>query len=221
MIDHYLQQDIINKLSRAETCRFSELKPKELESNLFMYHLKQLITAGYVKKVPSGYQLGAAGLTYVDMLSRTNSKPRKQPKLVSILAVRNSEGEYLLARRLLQPYIDKHMFLSGKQHFGESAEDHIKRELAEQTSLLLAPKRRGLADIRIKADGQLLTHIVAHIYSFDYDGPPPPDSDKFTYSWQAVAGQPQVVAGTIALYERLEREKELFFIDLAIDENER
>jgi hypothetical protein len=40
---HVIQKEILAKLIAADSLRFSQLKPKHLESNHFMYHLRALM----------------------------------------------------------------------------------------------------------------------------------------------------------------------------------
>ncbi len=218
MIEHHIQQEIIDKLSRAASLRFSQLKPKSLEANLFIYHLKQLIKLGYIEKCDEGYRLAPAGLTYVDSLTLTNRKPRKQPKLIAIFALQNSRGEWLLARRKLQPYIGQLMIPSGKQHFGESPEEHIKREINEQIGQEIKLQRCGFADIRIRKNNQLVSHISAHIYRGDYEGELPVETAKFSYERVA---KPNVdfLTGTKEILNLLQKGQENFWtsLDLSAD----
>lgn len=216
MIEHHIQREIIDRLSRARELRFSELKPDELESNSFMYHLKQLISGGWVEKTDKGYALAAAGLTYADGLSTTNSRPRKQAKILGVLVLKNKKGEYLLAKRKLQPFIDTLLFPGGKQHFGESPEDHVARELKEQFDLVGKPVRRGLIDQRSYTGETLISHIMAYVYELAYDGPPPPESAKFIYTWAKIDKSLQLYPGTYELFDALRSEKSLFFLSLDV-----
>lgn len=214
MIEHHIQKDIISRLSQARELRFSELKPENLESNAFMYHLKQLISSGYVEKVDGGYTLSPAGLTYVDGLSLKNSQPRKQAKILSVIILKNSKGEYILARRKYQPFIGTLLFPGGKQHYGESPEDHVVRELDEQFSLKGKPVRRGLVDQRTFSKGTLITHVLTHVYEMPYDGPAPAESPKFVYEWSSVEGVAQLYPGTYELFRALKDKDGLFFLSL-------
>ncbi len=214
MIEHHIQKDIINRLSQASELRFSELKPTQLESNSFMYHIKQLITSGYVEKTESGYTLTPTGLTYVDGLSLKSSKPRKQAKILSVIVLKNSKGEYILARRKYQPFIGTLLFPGGKQHYGESPEDHVVRELQEQFGLTGAPVRRGLVDQRTFSKGTLITHVLTHVYEMAYDGSVPVESPKFVYEWSKVKGNDELYPGTYELFQALEHEQGLFFLSL-------
>lgn len=214
MIEHHIQRDIINRLSQAQELRFSELKPDSLESNSFMYHLKQLISGGWVEKTDAGYMLAPKGLTYVDGLSLKNSLPRKQAKILSVLVLKNKKGEYLLAKRKYQPFIGTLLFPGGKQHYGESPDEHVVRELQEQFGLEGAPTRRGIVDQRTYTKETLITHVLAHVYELAYDGPTPSESPKFIYEWSKVEGVADLYPGTHELFEALEHEKSLFFLSL-------
>lgn len=220
MIEHHIQRDIVNRLSRASSLRFSQLKPKELEANLFMYHVKQLMKMGYVQKAASGYELAPLGLTYVDGLSTTDSKPRKQPKVISILVLQNTQGEWLLGRRKLQPYIGRLMFPSGKQHFGESPEQHSRRELFEKTGLKVPLKRLGLADIRITQNGNLMTHVIGHVYSGNVStGAEVPETDQHSYEWHRILPEShELMPGTAELLDRVKTSTDLFFLSLELSE---
>lgn len=219
MIEHHIQRDIIHRLSQAEELRFSELKPAELESNSFMYHLKQLITGGWVEKTDAGYTLTPKGLTYVDGLSLKSSLPRKQAKILSVIVLKNKKGQYLLAKRKFQPFIGTLLFPGGKQHYGESPEDHVARELKEQFGLTGAPVRRGLIDQRTYKKEALVTHVLTHVYELEYDGAAPEESPKFIYQWSDVEGVKELYPGSYELFQALEHEKSLFFLSLDVGQD--
>jgi hypothetical protein len=51
---HRLQQHILSQLIHYPERRYADLKPDEVEGNLFMYHLRQLMAAGWVIKREDG-----------------------------------------------------------------------------------------------------------------------------------------------------------------------
>jgi 8-oxo-dGTP pyrophosphatase MutT (NUDIX family) len=216
MIEHHIQKEILLRLSKAATLRFSELKPKELESNSFMYHLQQLIKQKLVSKTVSGYELSDEGLAYIDGFSFHTLKPRKQPKLISILVVRNETGEWLLAKRKYQPYIGQYMFVSGKQHLGEDPASHAQRELREKLEMVIPLKRRGMSDIRIFRGDNLITHVTAHIYEgFTRTNKIPAETNQFEFKWvKPKDSNIKLLAGTDEIMEKLETETDLFFMSL-------
>lgn len=52
-----IQSEILSKLLTAETLRYSEARPENVESDLYNYHLKFLIQKGLVEKNDNGYSL--------------------------------------------------------------------------------------------------------------------------------------------------------------------
>lgn len=221
MIEHHIQKDILLRLAKAESLRFSELKPKDMESNLFMYHVRQLQSHKLIKKDEEGYRLSDEGLSYIDGFSFNTLKPRKAPKVISILIIRNKKGEWLMAHRKYQPYIGKYMFVSGKQHLGEAPEAHAKRELKEKLGFDIPLHRRGLSDVRIYRGDKLITHVTAHIY----EGSPssdvlPESTHQFDYAWVKSDDKTvPLLAGTREMLEKLQKEKELFFLSLDLQDN--
>src|SRR5918996_1637704 len=105
---HYIQQKILHGLTHVDSARFSALRPSEIASNHFIYHLKQLIRDRLVLKNQDGsYSLTPAGKAYVDKVSFDGFRPRSQPKIVNLIACQNRKGEYLLYKRKHQPFIGR------------------------------------------------------------------------------------------------------------------
>ena len=218
MVEHHIQRDILMRLMKAKSLRFSELKPDGMESNSFMYHLKQLMRDGYVmQNADKSYTLSSTGLSYSDSLSLENSLPRKQPKMICMIALKNKRGEYLLAQRLMQPMIGSWIFPNGKQHFEESPEEHVARESLQQFGTTLDLAHRGIADIRVSLEGTLITHVVGHVYSGDYDGAPPPDTQKFHFEWRDTQSIAELMPSMRELVQALENDDEPFFLSLDSD----
>lgn len=218
MIEHHIQKDILLRLSKAAELRFSELKPEDLESNAFMYHLKQLQSQKLVDKTDKGYRLSDDGLAYIDGFSFNTLKLRKQPKVVSIIAVRGKGGTWLVAKRKYQPYIDQYMLPSGKQHLGEGPADHAARELKEKLHMDVPLTRRGMADIRIYRHDKLITHVLAHIYAgAANESALPPETHQFIFEWASKEGDDRkLLAGTREIMDKLDSEEGLFFLSLDV-----
>ncbi|HEY5268290.1 MAG TPA: NUDIX hydrolase [Candidatus Saccharimonadales bacterium] len=216
MVDHPIQRDLIDRLMHSDGLKFSELKPNGMESNIFMYHLNSLIKSGYITKTANLYSLTAKGLTYVDSLSSSNLKPRKQPKLIAIIAVKNKDDEWLLLERKFQPYKDQLMLPSGKQHFGESIATHANRELFEKTGLDVPLSYRGMANISMNEDSQVLTHVVAHIHTgFSDDIKLPAENDKFKFVLHNFKDNTkQLMPGTREIYKLLISDESIFITNL-------
>ena len=182
-----------------------------------MYHLKQLMAQKLVDKDKAVYRLSDAGLSYIDGFSFNTLKPRKQPKIICIMIIRNKAGDWLMTQRKYQPYIGQFSFASGKQHLGESPDDHAHRELREKLHLDIPARRRGLADIRIYHGETLITHVLAHLYQGEVEGDAlPPDTHQYAFRW--IADDDILIpmlAGTREIMEKLRSDtNDLFFISL-------
>lgn len=169
-IQHHIQRDIVKRLLLAEYVRFSVLKPKGLESNLFMYHLKQLIADGLVQKAEPGYTLTPLGKQFVGRVNLESLKIRVQPKILSILMVHRADGKWLLLERLHQPRLHTVGFPSGKLHFGESLLEGAQRELYEKCNLTdVDLSLKGEFILRTYRNGDIEQHMVGHVFYADVD----------------------------------------------------
>lgn len=138
---HYFQTEILKKLASQPSLRFNEIQIQDLESEHINYHLKQLIQIDLVTKTIEGtYELTNKGKDYVNLIDDNTGQIEKQPKSGVLLHVtrinNNGETEFLVSRRLKQPYFGKVGKLTGKIRFGETVLDAAKRELEEETGLI-------------------------------------------------------------------------------------
>ena len=170
-LHHHIQKHILQPLMYKSEARFSELKPPRIDTNLFTYHLKQLLSQGLIKKTERLYALSTLGLGYVDRISTETGAVRRQPKIISMLVVQNSEGQVLLQKRTKQPYINSWTLPYGKVH-SEDTSILIggRREALEKLGLNNQTMRHvGDAYIRVHSDETVLSSTVAHIFRFESD----------------------------------------------------
>lgn len=161
---HDIQKYIIKQLIHGNVCRYRDIKPKDVEGNLFMYHLRRLMREGLVDKTEKGYQLTRKGLQMVDTLSLKSMSPRIQPKIVTLVACQNPSGQWLLYRRTKQPFYGKIGFPYGKIHMGEQIQTAAERELKEKTGLESELKHVGDAYLTVRDDDSLITHMLFHVF---------------------------------------------------------
>lgn len=182
---HYLQQNILKILATRETARYSDIKPKTIESNHFLYHLNQLIKEGLVTKTDEkAYVLADKGKAYIDTLSFSSFKVRSQPKIVNLLVCRNNAGEYLLYKRIHQPFIGQVGFPYGKIHLGETIGQSSNRELYELTGLRADLAHRGDVYTTVFHDETLIIHTLFHVhYAENPTGTLNPGSQYGTFFW--------------------------------------
>lgn len=162
---HRIQNHIISQLISATNLRYADIKPAEVEGNLFMYHLRQLLNAGLVqKRIDGRYELSPEGQLYADRLSLQTLAPRAQPRIVTLVACQNQSGEYLLYRRRRQPLIGMVGFPYGKIHLGEAIAVAAARELQEKTGLHATLEHRGDGYINIYDNSQPVSQIFFHLF---------------------------------------------------------
>ncbi len=165
MKPHPIQQHIIKKLILNRGLRYAELEPPGVTSNLFAYHLGKLVSEKIVAKTSSWYRLTAKGKTLVDKLSLETLEPRIQPKIVTLIACRNRQGNYLLYCRRKEPFFGLIGFPYGKIHLGETIRQAAEREFAEKTGLSATLTHRGNAYLTVSQEGELVSHMLAHVFS--------------------------------------------------------
>ncbi len=177
-IDHHIQKHIISVLLYRKTARFSQLRSPRVDTNLFSYHLKSLVRSGLVQKTDRDYMLSSKGLAYVDRVSAATFSIRKQPKIITMLLVQNSEGDVLLQKRTKQPYIDTWTLPYGKVHIDDrSVLAAAAREASEKLSLSNQEVRHaGDCYIRSYVDGDILSTTLAHICRFETDAIQPTEN---------------------------------------------
>jgi len=162
---HYIQRSILGRLMADEAVRYRDLKPFEVASNLFTYHLKVLVSEGYVVSSLKGtYQLTTKGQRFVGAQSISTLQPHLQPKLVILLACRDRLGRWLVMKRRTQPLSGKVGFPYGKLHLGEKIAEAATRELTEKTGLSGELVHRGDGYITILEKHTPISEIFFHLY---------------------------------------------------------
>lgn len=161
---HPVKKQILLKLSTSTQINFTGLKPKNIESNLFLYHLKQLINDNIVQKNKNGkYELSKDGIILMSKTSRASFKVREQPLIFNMIVCKNKDNKYLLYKRLRQPFLGLISFPYGKLHVGETLLESAQREFKEKTGLEADLKFSGSVYKIIRKDS-LITHVLFNIF---------------------------------------------------------
>ncbi len=103
-VNNDTQKFILSQLKHHEWCSFTDMKPAGIASNTYSYHLKQLISGGWVVKAEQGYTLGTKGLAYAAR-NQEDAAIRMQPNVEVVLLVQDGYGKVALHKRAEQPYI--------------------------------------------------------------------------------------------------------------------
>lgn len=162
---HIIQKRILKRLSEGTCLRYSDMKPANIESNQFTYHLKSLVRQKYVRKDANEYCLTTKGLEFCTSVNTEYFFVRAQPKIVTLIVCKNDKGEYLTYRRKRQPFIGMIGFPYGKIHMGESVKDAAERELREKTGITAQMKQKGIAYVTVlDKEGEIIAHLLFHVF---------------------------------------------------------
>ncbi len=175
---HSVQMKILHRLLFATELRFRDLKVEELTTDHLSYHINKLIEVGLVSKSDIGtYALTDKGKEYANRMDEKTFSTEKQSKTVVLVRVvrLNNEGrlEYLVNKRLKQPFYGYVGFHTGKTREGELFIETARRELKEETGLSAKLVYVGwfhYIDFK-KATGELLRDITFHTFNgYDPEG---------------------------------------------------
>lgn len=163
---HFVQRYILDVLRRTEFARFRDLRPDGVDSNAFSYHLTALKKQGLVDRTDVGYSLTIKGLAYIDRVSALDTRPRRQPKIMTMTAVINERGEYLVRHKKTQPMINKVTLPAGMLHMDDpSIADAAEREVFEKTGAVIAkPQHVGDYYMAIRHEGEVIMNSLMHTF---------------------------------------------------------
>lgn len=162
---NWIQQHILVELTRHPSRRYSEMRPEGVEGNLFLYHLDGLIKDGLVEKNEKKYTLTPKGLELASTLSLGTGKTRKQPQVLTAIACKNDQDEYLFSRWHRQPNTGLVSFPHGMVHFGETLPGMAALELAEKANLTADLSYRGFTEVRVFNVDIVSSHMLVHIFT--------------------------------------------------------
>lgn len=158
MLEHHIQKEILQRLVLGHS-RFSELNPSGLDSNLYNYHLHQLIAHDYVEKsADKNYLLTEKGKAEGIHLKLNEKERLAQAHTILLLLVRDKTGRYLLRRRSAHPMFGKVGFIHGEPKADELLIDTAKRVFDRRTGMD--------ADFKVSGSGFIRIFIADRLESF-------------------------------------------------------
>lgn len=164
MLDHHLQRGIVYRLALEDNLRFSELKPETIENKLFTYHLKKVVSAGYVSKNEDGrYSLTAEGRRLgIRVLSDFQTLADRAHSVVFLVIRRKSDSSWLLYKRKIQPLVNRVGFMHVTPSPDESVLETASKLCAERTGLSCDFKPIGNGYFRMFSGEELesFTHFT-------------------------------------------------------------
>ncbi len=177
MLDHHIQKSIVYDLAFAESLRFSDLKPDELENKAFTYHLKKVISAGLVEKLPSGaYTLTSKGRRVGKGAMKKDSRLLDRAYSILLLAIRSMDGSWLLYKRQTQPLLGLTGFMQAQPVAETDARDTAKKTCFEQTGIETEFTVQGHGYFRVYRQQNLESFIHFTLLMAEIDQPTLPET---------------------------------------------
>ena len=157
---HEFQISILRELLFKPEARFRDLKKVDVTNDHFTFHINHLIKEGLIIKQNGRYSLTDQGKEFANRMDTDALKLERQAKLaIAIHAVRKNKGttEYLVHRRLKEPFYGWYGSHSGKVRWGENPLDCAQREFLEETGLAGKFTLKGIVHYHhFHKDGRLL-----------------------------------------------------------------
>jgi ADP-ribose pyrophosphatase YjhB (NUDIX family)/predicted transcriptional regulator len=163
--DMDIKERILKKLMYAKDLTYNELR-EELRSNKFAYHLKSLITDGFIKKDKDFYNLTTEGLQLISNLNGISLKHEKKP-IICVFVVGYKDKKVLINKRKKQPFLDHIGIPGGKINLGSDVYDEARKEFFEETGLIAKKLELKLITNYItydKESGKLLHHMIGFMF---------------------------------------------------------
>lgn len=137
---HPAQSSVLYTLRHVTRARYGELRrPTGMESDVFKYHIKKLMSMKYVLKMDDGlYELSVEGKEFANRLDERTGRSIEQPKpsMLMVVSCRQDNGRYFLAhQRTREPYRGFWGIASAPLLRGVPASESASRELMKQTGI--------------------------------------------------------------------------------------
>lgn len=143
---------IMRQLFDNGALRFSQINTKNISSDQFSYHLRQLAKNGLIEKTSDNrYQLSVAGRGRAILMDNHSSKFIEQGFTACRVVLTRGEGaskQYLIQRRTRVPYKGYHGDPGGKILFGEDVLEAAARNMKAETGLTCDMSIAGLVHFK-------------------------------------------------------------------------
>ncbi len=189
---HPLQMHIISVLIKNPKTSFGKLRPGDVPTDQFTYHLKQLIKQGLISLENGQYTLTRKGkrfAVHIDLTAKKKAEYSKRTVLIRVIRQTKNGFEWLVYQRLKQPYYGFVGFPAGKVFKNENPVDTAIRELKEETGLNMLAWRLIKIERDIILNSPTKIEDDFYLYTFDVyetSGELTPDPTEGEYFWASL-----------------------------------
>ncbi len=216
MLQNKTQKHILTQLLKTNGARYSALRPKDVENDLFPYHLKSLLESELVIKNDGLYYLSQAGKKFV-----TEESPMDAAGEVYTLFRVNGLGivlkqidgitKILSQMRKNHPFFGNVGIIGGPILKGFSIEESMSHQVKKETGIEAEFTEAGLIrHSRYTSEGNLFSDIFYHVCVAEIsEGEPEPDNEFGVHFWSdlptAIKFEQYSSQGSIALVKYFEQ----------------
>lgn len=218
MQEHHIQKEILYNLILSDSVRFADLKPDGIDSNVFTYHLKQLIKQKLVLKNENGtYDLTPLGRVSGINITLSKKELLEQAHSILLMCLRTKDDGWLLRRRLAQPMYKKVGFTHGEPVWDEPAIETATKTFTERTGLQADFKPAGSGYVRLNHGSELesFTHFTLY-YADSYTGTLIPKSRNGENYWEKDPDftDPMMIPSMADIARLIDESDGIFYADL-------
>lgn len=164
---HPVQAGVLASLAAKGPQRFGQLRPRDIETNRFAYHLRRLVALEYLRYRTPFYELTPEGYRFASGLSEASGHLRAQPVVVSMLLLRRG-GHVLTWQRQREPFLGRVSLPHGKLHLGELVAEGAAREAREKLGIeVRAMRHRGNGYLRLYEPAGIVAHLFIHLWEVE------------------------------------------------------
>lgn len=172
----YIQKKILTNLLQKSAGKYSELKPDEIENDLYNYHLQFLVKKGLIDKSQNYYKLSDFGKKYIheiEPLDILGDVDKIRLSAVIILTKEeNGKLFFLNQKRLHEPFFGDSGLIGGAVKTGESVTNAANRILKSNAGLTGKFELLGtIRKIRLINKNEIFNDMLLYVcYSSIYKG---------------------------------------------------
>lgn len=170
-IKHPIEKHIMSVLLGQKEARFSDMRPKRADSNLYSYHLTKLVSSGHIKKVGKAYSLDINGLSHVQSLQSDSYSTIHTIQIMIMFVVQNSDGDTLLERQMQQPFISTLSLPGGLLRADDLSVEAAASRILTETLQITSQKMHhaGNCYVRVRRGNTHISTTLIHVFTFNSD----------------------------------------------------
>jgi len=169
---HEFQLLILRELLFKPGARFRDLNKSGVTNDHFSFHINRLLDEALITKTSGKYYLTVKGKEFANRMDTEKLEIEKQAKVaIALFAIRGSgkKKEYLIHKRLKEPFYGWYGSHSGKVRWGETPLQAAIREFKEETGLSGNFIHKGIVHYHhFYKDGKLLEDKYFWVYRVEY-----------------------------------------------------